>query len=41
MAVGDGWLGRCSEADLELLDFNELGSRVIPSGDIFVRSGTK
>ena len=37
MAVGD-WLGRCSEADLELLDFNELCSRDMPSGDVFVRS---
>lgn len=40
VAVGDCWLlGRCSEADLELLDITELGSRVIPSGDVFVKSG--
>ena len=38
VAVGDGWLGRCSEADLELLDFTELGSRVIPSGDVLGKS---
>ena len=41
VAVGDCWLGRCSEADLELLDLTELGSRVIPSGDVFVKSVNK